>query len=250
MSVLLHIGMYKTGSTSIQLWLRDHPELLAEFGARFPHGWLRRDNHLELALALLDPNRLSPARMRGDEWRDLAWRDDLEMQIAGDLARHSALTVLSAEDTCLLRSDAELGALRHLIGDAHIVVYLRDRTSFLAAWEDTLRHKLNLPLSSDPDAFNCVLPQSELIDYSRLLDRWRAHFSQVTVLDYDRIVTRDGSVIPSFAALLGIRILGDLDAYWMNGRGGSYDHREPGLRWTTGQSFGEVPCESPSLVLD
>jgi hypothetical protein len=242
MSTVLHIGGYKTGSTSIQLWLRDHADLLAAHGARFPHGWLRRDNHLELALILMDQHRLSPARTRGDEWRDPQWCELVEAQVRADLALWSDVTtVLSAEDTSLLRSHDELVALRELVGDAHIVVYLRDRQTFLAAWEDTLVHKLDLPTSRDPYAYNCVLPESALLDYGGQLDAWQSHFSQVTVLNYDRIAARDGSVIPSFARLLSIEDPGETSAYWLNGRGGTYDHREPGLRWTHGLPFGGEP---------
>lgn len=239
--MILHIGTYKTGSTSLQLWLRDHPDLLAKYGARFPYGWLRRDNHLELALALMRPTRLSPARMRGTEWQEPQWRRGLLDQVVRDLICHrDVTTILSAEDTALLRSHYELGALRQLVGDAHIVVYLRDPAGFLDAWQDTLTGKLGLPVSRDREDFNCVAPDSLLVDYGAMLNRWQAHFSQVTVFNYDRLTARDGSVIPAFARLLGIEPgeVGDPAAYWTNGRGGSYDHREPGLRWTDNAPFG------------
>lgn len=243
MNVVLHIGTYKTGSTSIQLWLRDHPLLLAEVGARFPYGWLRRDNHLELALGLMRRDRLSPARMRGVEWEDDAWCGQMLGQVTADLVAHQdETTILSAEDTMLLRSDAELRALRALIGDAHVVVYLRDPDGFLDAWEDTLLGKLDLPLSDDPSDFNCVEADSHLVDYGHLVEQWSRHFTKVTVFNYDRI---GGSVIPSFAALLGVTAPGPIDRYWLNGRGGGYTHREPGLRWTCGLPFGSDPEASP-----
>lgn len=238
-----HIGTYKTGTSSLQRFLRDHEQLLAAYGYRFPHGWLRRDNHLELHLALMRPDRLSTPRTRKDEWRDPTFRGNLCRQIREDLALRgrSATTIYSGEDNSLLRFDDELETLRWLIGDAHIIVYWRNRDDWIMSLTDQLL-KAGIGLSDDPDAFNYVRADSWQLDYEARTAAWERHFTTVTAIDYDQSVREDGSVIPSFLRALGIDGPVDFDApeYWMNRRG-EREQRVDGNRWTNGLNFGASP---------
>jgi hypothetical protein len=238
-----HIGTYKTGTSSLQRFLRDHELLLAAHGYRFPHGWLRRDNHLELHLALMRSDRLSTPRSRKGEWREPGFRAALIHQIRDDLARRGqrVTTIYSGEDNSLLRYDDEIGALRRLIGDAHIVVYWRNRDDWIMSLTDQLL-KAGVGLSDDPDAFNYVRADSWQLDYAARTVAWARHFTTVTAIDYDRAVAEDGSVIPSFLRGLGIDAPVDCDApeYWMNRRG-EREQRVDGNRWTNDLSFGAHP---------
>ncbi len=242
--VVCHIGTYKTGTSSLQQFLRDHDRtLLRPHGFRFPRGWLRRDNHLEINLALLRPDRLSTARTRKDEWRDPGFRQYLVDQVRADLRRHEdKTTIISGEANSMLRYDDELEALRELLGDALIVVYWRDPTEWLASIADQLV-KTGIPLGDDPDAFNYVGSDSWQVDYETRTAAWRRHFTDVVALDYDEQVARDGSVIPSFLKLLGLRVPTDAHQYWMNRRG-EPGPRVDGNRWANGLAFGESPAES------
>ncbi len=249
MTVVLHVGTYKTGTSSIQAWLRDADDtgLLARHGARFPHGWLRRDNHLELHLALMRLDRLSMPRWRKDEWRQTQFRHGLLRQITADLDRHpDTTTILSAEDTGLLRYPDELSLLKKLVGDAVVVMYLREPSGFLASYRDQIT-KWGIEPSADPDSFACCTPDSWQVDYRARFDVWREHFRQVIVMDYDASVATDGSVIPSFARLLGITDdeLGDVSGYWLNPRG-QRELRVDGNRWTNGFAFGVNPTPAPT----
>jgi hypothetical protein len=240
---VLHIGFEKTGTKAIQYWLRDHEDLLAERGIRFPRGWLRLNVHQELPLCLMQFDRLCSPRELGDEWRDARWRSDVLDQIAVDLARHRGeRTVLSSENLDLLRFDVEFAALRALVGDAAIVVYLREPVDWVEALRWQYLHK-NAPgrtLSEDPESYSYLGPGTWRSDYDTLLSGWRRWFSRVRVMDYDWAVAAEGSVIPSFLRYLDRRLPAvDVHAYNLNRRG-EPTPRTPGNR-SYGLPFGDAP---------
>lgn len=236
---LLHVGFQKTGTTSIQYWLRDHEALLAEHGYRFPRGWLHLNTHVELSLCLTRLDRMTQGRLRGDEWRDRLWREDVLGQIMCDLDTHvRGMTLLSNEDLSLLRYDSEFEHLRYLIGDAAIVIYLRRPSEFLSSLAAHYSKAGMAGLSDDPEAFNYVGPGSWLADYWPRVALWRKWFTRVRVLDYDRECALDGSIIPSFCRILGLPFPADAERYRLQRR---YDAvpRLPGNRLTSGRGFGE-----------
>lgn len=239
---VVHIGCEKTGTKSIQYWLRDHEALLAEHGMRFPRGWLRLNVHQELPLCLMRLDRLCMPRELGDEWRDAAWRADVLDQISTDLAEHAdANTILSSENLDLLRYDDEFEALRNVVGDAEIIVYLREPATWLAALTEqyTGAHKSGpRVLSSDPEAFDYLGPGTWRVEYDTLLEGWRRWFSTVTVVDYDAVTASEGSVLPSFLRALDLPIV-DTD-YALNRRGDPMPRAE-GNR-ALGLRFGVIPA--------
>lgn len=242
--VVCHIGNYKTGTTSLQRFLREHEHsLLRPAGLRYPPGWLRRDKIVELQLALMRLDRLSIIRSRSDEWRDPEFRAFLVRQVRADLERHpEETTVLSGELIANLRYDDELEALRDVIGDARIVVYWRDPADWLAAMADQLiKDGIAPTYDGDPDAFTYLGDDSWQVEYEKRTATWRRHFTEVVAVDYDECVARDGSVIPSFLEVLGVTVPEDTNAsrYWVNQRGTNQrDFMVDGNRWTNGLEFG------------
>lgn len=248
-NVLLHVGCEKTGTKSIQYWLRDHEDLLTQRAIRFPRGWLRLNCHQELPLTLMRLDRLCSPRELGDEWREVEWRTEVLEQVADDLAAHpNELTILSSENLDLLRYDDEFEALRNLVGDAEIVIYLRDPDEWLTAlrYQYLTKNAEGRSLSNDPDAYNYLEPDTWRVDYATLLVKWERWFSRVTVIDYDAATERNGSVLPSFLRHLGLPLV---DAHYrLNGRG-QPTPRDEGNRWTSGLPFGQTDqtAGSPSV---
>jgi len=238
-------AFHKTGTKSIQYWMRDHEDLLAEHRIRFPRGWLRLNHHVELSLTLMRQERLSSARLRGDEWRDRAWRLDVLDQIADDLERHRDwTTILSDEALSMFRYDDELAPLRELVGDAEVVAWLREPADFLASMAAHYCKEGMPGLSDDPDAFNYTRSDSWLVDYDALLDGWLWHFDRVRVASYDEETARDGTVIPSFLRRLGLPEWqiwqSGADRYELNRRADATPRAE-GNRMTCGLPFGATP---------
>ena len=250
--VVLHIGFEKTGTKAIQYWLRDHEELLAEHGFRFPRGWIRLNVHQELPLTLMRTDRMCMPREKGSEWRDPNWRAHVNHQVASDLARHShTTTILSSENLDLLRYDDEFEQLRELVGDATIVAYLRHPAEWRLRVKEQYLYKsgIDTALSTDPDAYNYLEPDSWRADYETLLAKWQQHFPRVWAPSYERRVDRDGSVIPSFLRFLGLTdwaVVTDVDGYNLNRRGEPTPRTE-GNR-ALGLRFGESP--TPREVAD
>jgi hypothetical protein len=132
--------------------------------------------------------------------------------------------VYSHEDLSYIRHDDELLRLRDLLGNriVSIVVYLRDKSAFLASYRAQLDATGFAP-SDDPDSYAYTDANSWLVDYDALVAGYRRVFGaeHVRVLDYDAVMRHDGSVIASFTDLLGIErdALPSLERYFFNRSG-------------------------------
>jgi hypothetical protein len=224
--VVLHIGTHKTGTTSLQQFLRDHADtLLAEAGIDYPSGLVIPTAHAELPLLAVRRERLWPARIRLPETQLPAWLAAAEVHVRQLLrsARHEVVA-LSHEDLSYVRFEDELAHLRDLLGDVpvHVVVFLREPRSFLASYRAQLA-ATGFDPSPDPTSFAYLEADSWLVDNEGLLDGYRRTFGagNVEAFDYDAVLARDGSVIPTVAERLGIppASLPSLDPYVLNQTG-------------------------------
>jgi hypothetical protein len=196
--VLLHIGTHKTGTTSIQHFLRDH---LGE--PAFPAGYEYEENHSLIAHSLARPGRLvGYARVKNADGP--ATLAGIPNRVRADLARADDLLVLSGESLSLLRFDDEVERVMQLFtgSEVEVVMYTRCPVDFLRAYRLTMQ-VLNYQPSDDPDSIHYVEPDSWLVRYHERVDLLKRH-THVHHFDYDALVAHDGSVIPSFAALVGI----------------------------------------------
>jgi hypothetical protein len=222
---LLHIGTHKTGSTSLQQFLRDENErLVASVGARFPQGFVLPNNHVELHMLTMRAERDSVIRRTRPEWGDEGWSRAATRHVRRQASLESErLSVWSAEGLSFLRYDDEFERLTGLFDgvDIEIIVFVRNRADFLDSYKDTLV-RLRIPFSKDPDSVAYVEPDTWLVDVEERIAMWRRTFgsARVTVLDYDAVVGREQSIIPAFAAKIGIarEALPELSGYYVNAR--------------------------------
>jgi hypothetical protein len=198
MTCLLHIGTHKTGTTSIQHFLRHH------VGApTYPVGLVEPDHHTELADVAARPERIDLAAMRpetsGEQWRAMA-RAHIRAQVTSDVDR----LIYSAENLSLLCHADEVASVMDLLAgrDVQVVMYVRNPADFLEVYAVTMS-LWDLPPTARPDAITDFSPRSWLVDYQTRIDLWAQH-APVTVIDYDEVVAADGSVIPSMASLVGV----------------------------------------------
>jgi hypothetical protein len=224
--VVLHVGTHKTGTTSIQQFLRDENDrLLAGVDASYAEGFLLRIVHTELPLLVLRPERMWPARLRFPETQRLSWQTAAGAHVRGQVSAPTpAQLVYLHEDLSYLRYADEFARLRALLDgrEVTVVVFLREREAFLRSYAAQLEGT-GFEQSDDPTSFAYVRPDSWIADYDALLEGYRGCFgaANVKTFDYDAVVARDGTVIPTFAELLGIprSSLPPLDDYFLNPTG-------------------------------
>lgn len=223
--IVLHIGTHKTGSTSIQHFLRDNEDLLASVGATYPPGMVLDVSHSELPLLAVRPDRTWPARIRFPETRQAGWlaaaRGHLRDQIAGSPL---GTLVYSHEDLSYLRFDDELSVLHEILEGlpVRVVVFLRAAADFLRSYGAQLQ-ATGFETSDVPTSFAYVASDSWLVDYVELVAAYRRQFGEanVEVIDYDAVLRADGSAIPAFTDVLQIprQSLPALDRYFLNRAG-------------------------------
>jgi hypothetical protein len=224
--VLVHVGTHKTGTTSIQGFLRDEEDgLLASVGGHYPPGFLLPTVHTDLPLLTIRPERTWPARLRFPETQRGSWQAAARAHVRRQVVEADAdLLVYVHEDLSYLRFDDELERLAELFAGraVSVVAVLRDDDAFLRSYRSQLAGT-GFATSDDPTSFAYVEPDSWLLDHEALLDGYRRWFGadHVTVLDYDHLVAVDGTVIPAYAELLGLdrAALPPLDRYHYNASG-------------------------------
>jgi hypothetical protein len=224
--IVLHAGVHKTGTTSIQTFLRDENDgLLSTVGCHYPEGFLLPALHTDLPLLVIRSDRMWPARLRFPEtqrasWQAAAWAHVRQRVVATD---HEVLVYVH-EDLSYVRFDDELERLRELFDDREVtvVVVLRDEAEFLASYRSQLAGTGFDP-SDDPASFAYVEEDSWLLDHDALLDGYRRWFGvdHVVALDYGEAMRADGTIIPAFTDVLGIdrAALPPLNSYRLNQSG-------------------------------
>jgi len=197
MRLVIHAGIHRTGTTSLQRTLAKNRAALLAQGVAYPG---EAPNHQALAWELV----------RGQSGA----REVLALVEGAGAER----VVLSGEDFAIQTDLAWLAAVaaRH---DVRVVFYLRRQDHWLASWYN---QHVKWPFDArksrmDPQAFLAALEDFHWLDYERLLGRWSA------VLGAERIgvaVLEKGQVEDATADFLtraGIDPAGlDLDAERVN----------------------------------
>ncbi|GEM_PF-641557 len=185
----LHIGVHRTGTTSIQNWLHANLVALRRQGVRYAFGRLM---HTDLAWKL-HSGKLKPERFISDLVRDAAG-DDIQS------------VVVSGEDFSVLRKPEILADLKTHF-DVTVVCYLRRQDQWMESWYNQhVKWPWNRELSQcDRNDFLAERPSFYWIDYADLLARWSAAFGREHVVP--RVFERgrlDGSLTRDFARTCGI----------------------------------------------
>ncbi|RUL89307.1 hypothetical protein [Tautonia sociabilis] len=170
--ILLHIGMHKTGTTSLQTFLASNRAHLAELGILYP-GTVGQ--HCDLPQSV--------RALHGQPRKDPACWDEILQEISRSGAR---LAVISSEDFSLLGPE-DVPRVRELLGDepVDVVVYLRNPFDFIASqYKHRIRHQRY------PGTFReLVERESFLCNYLRIVQTWAAVFGRdrVQIRLFDKV---------------------------------------------------------------
>jgi hypothetical protein len=204
---ILHIGFHKTGSTSIQHFAGTFRDRLSALGVAFYRGQHLANNHVELHVAAMRPDRITPFKAQ----QGIAGGDEYRQTVATALENFKASTaqstaLFSAEGLSYLREPAEIAWLRSCLGeDVVVIACLRNLRDYKVAYRHMLERHGIAP-STDKDSIAYLAEDSWLWRFSERLRPFREQLGsgQVTVIDYDFEMRTHGNIIPAWLRALGL----------------------------------------------
>ena len=206
-SCILHIGLHKTGTTSIQHFLRAHRSRLKELGLFFYQGLHVDQNHVELHAATMRADRSSTFRMTSGLVFDDAYFTRMATHVKLFLSQiGNGTAVFSAEGLSLLRYADEVEKLASILrGDVSIIAYLRNPVDYLRSRSNQLS-KVGVTGITDKASHAYMASDTWMIEYEQRLEAFRTTFGQenVHVVDYDNACALDGNIISSFLRQLNL----------------------------------------------
>lgn len=204
MRTIVHIGLHKTGSTSIQHFLGLHRDRLDNLGIAYFRGQYIVNNHVELHVAAMRPDRSSTFKEKRGHVPTDEYRENVRAKVSDFAAQNPDKTLLfSAEGLSLLRYPDEIEWLAETLPKpTEIVAVVREVESYMASYAGNLALKGLEP--KDRGSFAYVGPDSWLRNIQDRLDAFRPFFERVATVDFDKARAEDASVIPAFLRHLGI----------------------------------------------
>ena len=206
--VILHIGVHKTGTTSIQHFLAGEDEFLARNGFALLRGLRGKPNLKELFHAAIAPARRADMVLRQPRiWRSLLrWR--LVRHVRRAAARHpNCRLIASSELLSFLREPREMIALKDLFppGTSFIVVVcLRRKHSFLESYKRQLDGQ-KIAYGRRQGMSSYVETDSWLVDFDGLLRCFRQLTDDIRVIDFETATAAGNNIIASFCETIGVR---------------------------------------------
>ncbi|GAA0741966.1 sulfotransferase domain-containing protein [Ideonella azotifigens] len=189
--IILHIGLNKTGTSSIQDFMNMNAAKLLRHGMCYPT--TGRDGTAHHALSRwIKVNKDDPAALESEMVKSL--RKEIE---------GTRITVLSSEDFHTL-TDRGVEMMKEILKDhrVKVVVYLREHLNYLASWYQ--QNVQGTHLSCAFDTF-CYFNKKPL---HAIVERWAAVFGKqhVSVRVYDRAQLLGGDIVQDFLEQVNPRL--------------------------------------------
>ena len=199
MRTIIHIGQHKTGTTSLQHYLKKEHQNLLKKGLYVPQSivGIEHPSHYILSVYALKPTRLSPMKevLLKNQHPDYFKR--LEQKLLADIENHYQQAIKNNcsdilwtnEGLYLLNSVSEYQKLQQLFqrysDDVVCICCFREKESFRQSFIQQLKTQA-LSFSQDKDSYRYIEPTSWLFDYDRKKELLEQVFKTTLFLDYDR----------------------------------------------------------------
>lgn len=196
-TVFLHLGLHKTGTTSIQVAMSTESEAISNLGVLYPSACRPASaefGHHEIAWAVMQRNDYIPEDWAGSgEGRD-AVRDTCFEKLLKEIEESPCKNVLvsSEELDCLSRSEIEDIAQRFSGYRVCPILYLRNLCDFMES-----AYKTYVMYSSTVDSISQFIEnQRTRIDFYDLIVDWLSviESGEMFVVDYDDLAVRSNSL--------------------------------------------------------
>lgn len=205
---VVHVGIHKTGSTSIQAFLNEYRAKLCTLGVHFYTGMHDVSDHIEMHTVTMRLERASPFKLNTGLAVDSAYQEMVRERVQRFIFESSCdCIVFSAEGLSYLRYEDEMERLRSIVPQCQIeiVMYLRDPVRFLESYRIEMMHHI-MPPTIEPDPFAYTGNDSWLVDFESRIKGFQNAFGceNVITLNYDQEYDAMRNVIPSFLRVLGV----------------------------------------------
>lgn len=211
-STILHVGMGKTGTTTIQAWLRRNRARLLDHGVLVPTSPGRR-RHTRLGLAVLPDATHQPLDWRKQQEDSPAeLRPVVERELREEIETTGAPRLLLTDEALCGIGEESVADLRRLLtpltSSVRVVIYLRRQDEHLGSRYQQIV-KAGLPVGRlDERAAAAV--DTPLYDYAARLRAWHDVFDPdaLVVRRFERARFPGGSLLEDFvdAADLGVNL--------------------------------------------
>lgn len=213
MKAYLHIGIGKTGTSTIQKFLHINRKALRKQGAWYPSSpALASGRHIRLgAYALRDDLDTDPRKVLNLSLEDLpAFRSEFAGALADEIAQIPEKTktvIFSDEGLCSLIHPEEIARIRDLLlphfSSVDVIIYLRRQDMHSVS-----QHSQHLKAGR---VGRKILRPSHLYDYAAYLDLWAAVFGEAHVVPriFERGRFPQGDVLHDFLQVCGLKFTED-----------------------------------------
>jgi hypothetical protein len=198
MKTVIHIGQHKTGTTSIQKYLQDNREVLAQHGLYVPSKIAGYSNPSQFILNVyaLDENRYSPMKEKIIRDKGVGYLKNLETELKNDIkniydeasSKKCSRVIWSNEGLYLLNTETEYKRLIDLFSEHSneigVVCCFRDVDSYRESYKKQLARQ-NISLSNNTDSYRYLEPDSWLFDYEKKKDLLSRCFDECIYFSYD-----------------------------------------------------------------
>lgn len=200
--IYLHMGLHKTGTTSIQNWLATNTKLIQSHGYGFYAGHYQPTNHIEFALASLRENLDAPVKRNMNVDRDQMF-EETRQQVADFISKSMASQIIISNETLsFIREVEEMERLRAILPDDISVVpivFLRPKPEWLSSFR---KQMLKMGMEETDDATSCAYfqPDTWLLQHETLIDLATRTFGDCKVVNYG------GASLTQFLGAIGLEV--------------------------------------------
>lgn len=185
MEYIVHIGVNKTGTSSLQSAFHTAQDALRARKIIYPKTGIELSAHHGISRAIKG-RKPEDGGLSGD------WKQSLVQECQG-----MDICVLSSEDFATLLDPAPLAEICPP-GQTRIVLYVREHVAHTVSWYQQAVHSRNITASL------AEFVELHLVSYSAIYDRWAAIYGKdnIIVRHYDRAALIAGDIVTDFCQLL------------------------------------------------